>query len=91
MSWEQTRPKGSHKKQYLLKGLLKVISKLESWLRTIDQYAVVGIQLSEEVRVCKLMSNFLHGGHLVMIMVDGLVEVMGIQAQMHSSPFAFWT
>ena len=38
MSWEQTRPKGSCRKQYLPKGLLKVISKLESWLSTTDQY-----------------------------------------------------
>ena len=38
MSWEQTRPKGSHRKWYLLKGLLKVVSKLESWSSMIDQY-----------------------------------------------------
>ena len=38
MSWEQTRPKGSHRKWYLPKGLLKVISRLDSWLRMIDQY-----------------------------------------------------
>ena len=42
---------------------------------------MAGIQLGEEVRVCKLMSNFLHSGHLVMIVADGLVEVTGIQAQ----------
>ena len=42
---------------------------------------MVGIQLGEEVRVCKLMSDFFHSGCLVMISVDGLVEVMGIQAQ----------
>ena len=43
---------------------------------------MVGIQLGEEVRVCKVVGNFLHSGHLVMIMVDGLIEVSGIQAQM---------
>ena len=43
--------------------------------------SMVGIQLSEEARVCELMSNFLHSGCLVMIMVDGLIEVTGIQAQ----------
>ena len=42
---------------------------------------MVGIQLGEEVRVCKLVSKFLHCGHLVMISADGLIEVMGIQAQ----------
>ena len=42
---------------------------------------MVGVQLGEIPRVCKLMSNFLHSGHLVMISADGLVEVMGIQAQ----------
>ena len=42
---------------------------------------MAGIQLGEEVRVCKLRSNFLHSGHLVMIVADGLVEVTGIQAQ----------
>ena len=42
---------------------------------------MVGIQLGEEVGVCKLVSNFLHSGHLVMIMADGLIEVAGIQAQ----------
>ena len=31
MSWEQTRPKGSYRKQDLPKGLLKVVSRLESW------------------------------------------------------------
>ena len=43
--------------------------------------SMVGIQLGEVVRLHKLMSNFLHGGHLVMILADGLIEVMGIQAQ----------
>ena len=42
---------------------------------------MAGIQLGEEARVHKLVSNFLHSGHLVMISVDGLIEVMGIQAQ----------
>ena len=42
---------------------------------------MVGIQLGEVVRVCKLVSDFLHNEHLVMILVDGLIEVMGIQAQ----------
>ena len=81
MSWEQMRPKGSHRKWYLPNGLLNVVSRLESWLRTIDQYPWWASQLGEEVRVCKLMSDFLHSGHLVMIAVDGLTEVMGIQAQ----------
>ena len=42
---------------------------------------MVGVQLGEEARVCKLMSNFLYSGHLVMILADGLIEVTGIQAQ----------
>ena len=42
---------------------------------------MVGIQLGEEVRVHGLVSNFLHCGHLVMILANGLIEVMGIQAQ----------
>ena len=42
---------------------------------------MVGVQLGEEVRVCELISNFLHSGCLVMILADGLIEVMGIQAQ----------
>ena len=42
---------------------------------------MVGIQLGEEARVHKLMSDFLHSGCLVMISADGLIEVMGIQAQ----------
>ena len=43
--------------------------------------SMVGIQLGEEARLCKLMSDFLHSGSLVMISGDGLVEVTGIQAQ----------
>ena len=42
---------------------------------------MVGIQLGEVVRVHKLVSDFFHSGHLVMISADGLVEVTGIQAQ----------
>ena len=42
---------------------------------------MAGIQLGEEARVHELVSNFFHSGHLVMILVDGLIEVMGIQAQ----------
>ena len=38
MSWEQMRPKGSCRKWYLLKALWKVISRLDSWSRMIDQY-----------------------------------------------------
>ena len=43
--------------------------------------SMAGIQLGEEVRVCKLVSDFLYSWCLVMILADGLVEVMGIQAQ----------
>ena len=43
--------------------------------------SMAGIQLDEEARVCELVSDFLHSGHLVMISADGLLEVMGIQAQ----------
>ena len=42
---------------------------------------MAGIQLGEEARVHKLISDFLHSGCLVMISVDALVKVMGIQAQ----------
>ena len=43
--------------------------------------SMVGIQLGEEVRVHKLMSDFLHSVCLVIISADGLIEVTGIQAQ----------
>ena len=43
--------------------------------------SMAGVQLGEEARVHKPMSNFLHSGHLMMILADGLIEVMGIQAQ----------
>ena len=43
--------------------------------------SMAGIQLGEEARVHKLMSDFLHSGHLVMILAYGLIEVTGIQAQ----------
>ena len=42
---------------------------------------MVAIQLGEVVRVHELMGDFLHSGSLVVILADGLVEVMGIQAQ----------
>ena len=42
---------------------------------------MAGLQLGEEATVQELMSNFLHSGHLVMILAAGLVEVLGIQAQ----------
>ena len=38
MSCEQTRPKGRCGKQYLPKGLLKVVKRLDSSSRTVDQY-----------------------------------------------------
>ena len=38
MSSEQTRPKGRCRKWYLPKGLLKVVKRLDSSSRTIDQY-----------------------------------------------------
>ena len=47
-------------------------------IRSNQPVSMVGIQLGEVARVCKLMSNFFHSGHLVVIMADGLVEVMGI-------------
>ena len=43
--------------------------------------SMAGIQLGEEARMCKLMSDFLHSGSFVVISADGLIEVMGIQAQ----------
>ena len=43
--------------------------------------SMVGIQLGEVARVHELMSDFLHSRHLVMILADGLIEVMVIQAQ----------
>ena len=42
---------------------------------------MVGIQLGEVVKVHKLVGDFLHSGQVVVIAIDGLVEVMGIQAQ----------
>ena len=42
---------------------------------------MTSIQLGEVARVHELMSDFLHSGHFVMISADGLIEVMGIQAQ----------
>ena len=72
------RPKGRCRKWYLLKGLLKVVSRLDSWPRTIDQYLLVGIQHCEVVRVHKFMGNFLHSRCLVVIMANGLIEVRGI-------------
>ena len=38
MSCEQTRPKGRCRKPYLPKGLLKVVKRLDSSSRTMDQY-----------------------------------------------------
>ena len=38
MSCEQTRPKGRCRKWYLPKGLLKVVKRLDSSSRTMDQY-----------------------------------------------------
>ena len=37
MSCEQTRPKGRCRKRYLPKGLLKIVKRLDSSSRTIDQ------------------------------------------------------
>ena len=42
---------------------------------------MVGIQLGAEMRVHKLVGDFLHSGCLVMISADDLIEVIGIQAQ----------
>ena len=39
--------------------------------------SMAGIQLCEVVRVCKFMGNFLHSGHLVVIVANGLIEVKG--------------
>ena len=38
MSCEQTRLKGRHRKRYLPKGLLKVVKRLDSSSRTMDQH-----------------------------------------------------
>ena len=43
--------------------------------------SMVGVQLGEEVRVCKLMGDFLHSGHLMVIVAHGLMEVQGISTQ----------
>ena len=55
----------------------------QAWLLGEDDWPVsmVGIQLHEEAIVHKLMSDILHHGHLVMVSVNGLTEVTGIQAQ----------
>ena len=72
------RPKGRCRKQYLSKELLKVVSRLDSWSRTIDQYLWWASNFGEVAGVHKFMGNFLHNGCLVVIMADGLIEVMGI-------------
>ena len=71
------------KSQEMVSSEGTVESHKEAGLLVEDDWPVsmAGIQLGEEVRVCKLMSNFLHHGYLVMISADGLIEVTGIQAQ----------
>ena len=63
------------------KGTVESHKKAEVLVEDDWPVSMAGIQLSEEAKVCKLLSNFLHGGHHVVITLDGLIEVMGIQAQ----------
>ena len=40
-----------------------------------------GIQLCEGLRVCELMSYFIHCGCVVIVPADGIIEIMGIQTE----------
>ena len=63
------------------KGTVECCEKVGVLINNDQPVSMVGIQLGEVARVCKLMGDFLHSGHLVVIMMAGLVEVTGIQAQ----------
>ena len=71
------------KLQEMVSSKRTVESHEQAGLLAKDDWPVsmVGVQLGKEVRVHKLMSDFFHSGHLVKILADGLIEVMGIQAQ----------
>ena len=60
------------------KGTAECSEKAGVLIKNDQKVSMVGIQLGEVARVCKLIGNFLHSGHLVVIVVNGLVEVMGI-------------
>ena len=90
MSWEQTRPKGSRRKQYLPKGLLKVMSKLESWLRMIDQYPWWASNLVKKWECANLWATSSMVGILWWSWQMASLRSWGSRHRC-SSPFAFWT
>ena len=89
MSWEQTRPKGSCRKWYLLKGLLKVISKLDSWSRTIDQYPWWASNLVKKWECANLWATSSTVGILWWSWQMALLRLWESRHR-HSLPFAFW-
>ena len=89
MSWEQTRPKGSHRKWYLLKGLLKVISRLELWSRTIDQYLWQASNLVKKWECANSWATSSTVGILWWSWQMASLKSQGSRHR-HSSPFAFW-
>ena len=60
------------------KGAVESCKQAGFLMKNDRPVSMAGIQLGEVARVYKLLGNFLHSGHLVVIMADGLIEVKGI-------------
>ena len=90
MSWEQTRTKGRHRKQYLPKGLLKVMRRLESWSRMIDQYPWL---VSNLVKYQECANLWVTSSTVGVLQWSWQMALLRSQGSKHrcSLPFAFWT
>ena len=72
------KAKGKTQEMVSSEGTVECCEKAGVLIKNDQPVSMVGIQLGEVARVCKLVGNFLHSGCLVVIMADGLVEVTGI-------------
>ena len=60
------------------KGAVEGCGEAGFLIKNNQPVSMMGVQLGEVMQVCKLMGNFLHSGHLVVIKADGLIVVNGI-------------
>ena len=72
------KAKGKKQEKVSSKGTVECCEKAGVLIKNGQPVSMVGIQLGEVARVHELMGDFLHSGHLVVIMANGLVEIRGI-------------
>ena len=78
--WHFLSLKGTHRNQYLPRWVLNIIRSEASSVGCIPTECLVAVHFGESGGSCEGMGYLLEGWSLVVLTVDGFVQVLGVKA-----------